>query len=136
MKHVSVEHLLLVPEPEPVVMTRQEKLTHWAQLLRASRQVALFHGLEFVRNEDLCHVSPAMYPLNVFSLAMQDETLNKQGLRPNANLTEVLSFFDITIEQAHRFACNCYGVRTNEDMALAINDLASRHTMRVLRWRS
>jgi len=136
MKHVSVEHLLLVPEPEPVIMTRQEKLTHWAQLLRASPQVALFLGLEFVRNEDLRHVSPAIYALNVFSLAMQDETLNKQGLRPDANLTEVLSFFDITIEQAHTFACSCHGVRTNEDMALAINDLASRHTMRVLRWRS
>jgi hypothetical protein len=123
MKHVDVEALV---HSVPIQMTRKERLTRWAELVRKyQRELALYHGLEHMRPYDLRELRPIhIQATSAFTLAMADRSFNEQGLSPDGNIVDVMRFFELSQEELHEFACDCGGYIDNRRQAERIERLA------------
>lgn len=122
MKHVDVEALV---HSVPIQMTRRERLTRWADLVRKSRyELVLYHGLEHLRPRQLSEVIPTRIALSAFTLAVLDPSFNEQGLSQESNLVDVMGFFELSQEELHEFSCDCGGYISNRVQADRIERLA------------
>lgn len=138
MKHLDPE-TLVVEAPKVEIMTRQQRLLHWAKLV-AEHKVGLFmfHGLEFRSDLELAKIEPrpliarsglfaSYFPSRretVFSVALEDKTLNEHGLHQGGNLLDVMKFMEISRHEMHEFSCDCGGDIPNQRMASRIMSLA------------
>jgi hypothetical protein len=128
MKHVDVEALV---HSVPVPMTKQARLTHWANLVRSysGGRLVLFSGLEYMRKHDLRYFRPvdlahSTRATSAFTLAVTDPTLNAEGLKIESHMIEIMEFFDLTQDQLHEFSCDCGGTIDNRIQADRIEQLA------------
>jgi hypothetical protein len=110
--------------PIPVQMTREEKLLHWASLVRKFKgPLYLFHRLEY--RAELKHIYPATMSASAFTLAEQDTTFNKQGLQRGSSIADHMKFFGLNQQELHEFSCDCGGQIHNRDMADRMEQLAA-----------
>jgi hypothetical protein len=128
MKLVTEQDLVsavAIPEPK-VPLSREQKLLHWASLVRASpKRFMIYHGLEYASLEILANVDVNGYH-TAFAVAVQDPVLQGEGLGSEANLPEIMKFMDITQKELHEFSCDCGGDISNELMAERIEHLANQ----------
>ncbi len=127
MKNVDVEAAVATATAIPIrkVMSRAEKLTHWAGLVRASKEpLYIYHEMERWTDKELrasvCHGRQS-----AFILAATDPVCREQGLPANPTFKEVLGFFDLTQTQLHEFSCDCGGYRSSGQMADRISKIAN-----------
>lgn len=108
----------------PVIMTRKEKLLHWAELVRkAPRQLFLFDGLEHWSPRDLRNPMLIGSNRTAFSAAASDEKFREAGLKDHTPAA-AMEFFELSQQDLHEFSCNCGGLISNEEMANRIQRLA------------
>ena len=112
------------------VLSRTEKLLHWAQIIRRSgTQMYLFHLLERQPPDLLPELG---FVGSAFHLAGADPVLQGQGIKQDlttlhgqtTSVAEVMRFFDLSQEQLHEFSCNCGGNISNEEMAGRVEGIA------------
>lgn len=105
------------------VMTRNQKLQRWADLIRAKwHRVYLWSNLEYMRKSDRDAVK--VYGSDTaFALAAADKEFQAQGLSSNATITGVMDFFEISLDDAHKFSCDCGGEISNDQQARRIEQL-------------
>jgi hypothetical protein len=123
MKHIDAEALV---HSIPIQMTRWEKLRRWAELVRNhNSELALFHGLEYLRPYDLRTIIPgAIRATSAFTVAVKDPTFNAQGLSVESTLADVMRFFELSQGELHEFSCDCGGYIDNHNQAARIERLA------------
>lgn len=112
------------------VMTRKEKLLHFANIVRKNVPSSgwlisrghffLFDRLE--HHDDLI-TDGWEHPHSAFTLAARDPVLREAGLA-NGTVGEARRFFELTKDELHAFSCNCGGELTNDVMANRIGALA------------
>ena len=121
MKHVEIAELVTAV---PIPMTRNEKLRHWASLVRKHPvDLALYHRLEFYTLRDLRDTIVTCTDRSAFGLAVSDPTFQREGLKAQSNLMEIMSFFTLSQSQLHEFSCDCGGRIDNSVMADRIASL-------------
>lgn len=120
LSHAEVEALnKATPVKE---MTRAEKLSRWASLLRGySHYLAMGHAIEHLPQRDRDAYTWGCSPMSV---AAADQVFQDAGLK-NDTVGEAKRFFEITDEDVHSFTCNCGGVQTGEQMAKRIEAIAN-----------
>jgi hypothetical protein len=126
------------PETKPVaapVMTKKEKLTRWATLIRqASLPVYLMSNLEYRSPDQLATI---WHPNSPWAVAALDPELSAAGLKadlpspheryPNqTSAAEAMRFFELSQEELHAFSCDCGGAISNANMADRIERIAAR----------
>jgi hypothetical protein len=123
MKHVDAEALV---NAIPIQMTRREKLLRWAKLVRCHKEeLALFHGIEYMRLHDLRGIIPAEgRTVSALTLAVVDPGFQSQGLNRGSNLVDVMKFFELSQGELHKFSCDCGGYIDNRTQAVRIEQLA------------
>src|SRR5882672_10066000 len=119
LSHAEVEALnTATPVKE---MTRVEKLTRWASLLRkATHPIYMGHSIEYLPADTRNQTTWAYSPMYV---AANDPVFQDAGLK-DATIGEAKRFFEITDEQVHAFTCNCGGVQSGKQMATRIETFA------------
>lgn len=113
----------------PVVMSKREKLLHWAGLVELAKfPIHLFDGLEDWN--DRCLAKPSLMGIHAaylertaFGIAAADEKFKEAGLA-GPTPAEAMKFFELSQEDLHKFSCNCGGAIHNADMAHRIRGLA------------
>jgi hypothetical protein len=139
MKHVNIADLDATVTDIPVVaerpvMTRQQKLLHWAHLVtdwayshrgRTSEHLVLFHGLEYLSPQQLKSYLCVEFMSSAFEIAVRDPKLNAAGLSRDATIWDLMHFMELTQEQLHEFSCDCGGNIPAERQANRITDLAN-----------
>jgi hypothetical protein len=127
MKHLDIETLnvVAVSVEAPQRMNGKERRLRWAYLVRMTRNpyLTLFHELERFTRHDLGLLPIHSVGPSAFSIACSDPILQREGLKPNANVLEIMSFFEITQHQLHEFSCDCGGSIDNDEMAYRIASL-------------
>jgi hypothetical protein len=122
MKHVEISDLI---SAVPVRMTRKEKLLRWAKLIRDQKcALALYSNLEHMSTYQLQVTMVTAYGPSAFSIAVVDPEFAAQGLRPESSVRDVLTFFEMTVNEAHVFSCDCGGYIDNKEQARRIEGLA------------
>lgn len=119
LSHAEVEAL---NKASPVKeMTRVEKLTRWAELLRkCGHAIYLGDRIEYLSPEARDATEWMCSPMSV---AAADPVLTDAGLK-NGTIGEAKRFFEITDEDVHAFSCNCGGHQTGANMASRIDAIA------------
>lgn len=103
------------------VMTRKEKLMHWAKLVRQHRSyLYIFHRLEDWNAEQL---AKAYHHDSAFTLASRDPAFKAAGLK-SGYVGEAMKFFELSQQQLHEFSCDCGGEIRASSMADRIERLA------------
>jgi hypothetical protein len=133
MKHVDVEAAVSAAVPvEKKKMTREQKLLHWAGLVRGyGSPLALWHLLEHYQASHLATI-PVSYPgFNAFSLVVRDEAFRADGLKADADIDRtpigtVMGYLELTVDEAHAFSCNCGGSIDSKMIADRIETLAGK----------
>jgi putative SOS response-associated peptidase YedK len=121
---LSKEKLKDLEAKHPVIMTRKEKLLHWAELVRkAPRQLVIFDGLEHWTPRDLRNPMLSQ-GTSAFAVAASDEKFKEAGLKDHTPAAS-MEFFELSQQDLHTFSCNCGGLISNEEMAARIQRLAS-----------
>ena len=135
MKAVDIEQMLTTAKPMPVKpapMTRQQKLTHWARLLRSlppDETLWIFHKLEYWSKPTLGVIvrdHTRWQSRSAFCVAFAHPAFREQGL-PNESagrFADIMNFFQLSQEQLHEFSCDCGGQINTRDMADRIDRLA------------
>jgi hypothetical protein len=124
MKHVSVVELL-APVAVQTEMTRQEKLLHWASIVRAyPGDLALYHNLEYLAPTALEGAQVVSIDRTAFGLAAGNSVFNRAGLPGRTTIAGIMRFFGLTQAQLHEFSCDCGGAIDNDEMASRIEHLA------------
>jgi hypothetical protein len=122
MKHVEISDLF---SAVPVKMTRREKLLRWAKLIRNHQGgLGLFSNLEHYHRNQLQMMMVTAGGQSAFSVAVGDPEFAAQGLRPESSVRDVLTFFEMTVNEAHVFSCDCGGYIDNVEQARRIEGLA------------
>jgi hypothetical protein len=124
MKHVEVSDLTVF-----VALNRREKLLRWAELVRKARApyLYLYHNLEYMTRAQLQNTIVDVRVYSAFSVAIADPEFKAQGLglgQVHVTVQNMLDFFELTVPQAHAFACDCGGDISNEEQARRIERLA------------
>ena len=124
MKHVDVEAAVALAVPvEPKKMTREQKLMHWAGLVRcAGSDLGLYHLLEYSTDEQLS-LEICSNHSTALGVAARDGLLERQGLT-DKSILGVMRFMEIEKAQLHEFSCDCGGTINNRNQALRIEYLA------------
>jgi len=128
MKNVDVEAAVATATAIPVrtIMSRAEKLTHWAGLVRASKEpLYIYHLMEDWADNLLGESVQALGHQSAFTLAATDPVCRKQGLPAVPTFKEVMNFFELTQTQLHEFSCDCGGHLSSGQMADRIAKLAN-----------
>jgi hypothetical protein len=131
MKHAfDVE---FVPEIvyRPPAMTRRERLTRWASLIRASnRPLMMFHNLEHTTLRDrqewrvnfTCNCC-----VNAMGLVVKDQKFREEGeLNDFSSVQDVMDYMGLTLEEVHEFSCDCNTSLTNLGQAEVVEALAHK----------
>jgi len=131
MKNVDVEAAVATATAIPVrkLMSRAEKLTHWAGLVRAYQgPLGLYHMLEHpVRVAEHPRMN-VMCDQTALGVAGRDPVLTEQGFT-DKTVTGAMKFFDLSLEDLHAFSCNCGGEIGNSDQANRIERIAGGGSM-------
>jgi hypothetical protein len=108
MKHMMLDQLDVVAGPP--TMTRTEKLTRWAKLIRENtgERFTMFYDLEHLTRFQMAEI-PVHSSHNIYRMAAQDPVFQSAGLAGNANLPQIIDFMEITKEELHIFGCGCHG---------------------------
>ncbi|RWA84504.1 hypothetical protein [Mesorhizobium sp.] len=108
MKHQTLEELHAVAEVDAAcsVMTRSQRLEHWAALLERfpDRCLRALPGTEYMRLDVRDKAQGLESPL---SIAFADPMLRAQGLR-NETYGEARRFFELSDWQLHAIVCHCH----------------------------
>jgi hypothetical protein len=124
MKHVEINDLEII-SAVPVKMTRKEKLLRWAGLVRKSEiYLSLYSNLEFTSPHQRMMMTVDPDGSTAFAVAVKDPEFVAQGLSSPSSVSGVLSFFELTVHEAHVFSCNCGGSIGNAEQARRIEGLA------------
>ena len=117
MKLVNADELVsAVP-----VMTRKERLAHWAALVRyCPCYLYLFSNMEYWPDVHLD--ASVMTSCSSFELAANDPTFQKMGI--GHTFRSIMNFFSLTKEQLHAFSCDCGGSISNSTMANRIEAMS------------
>jgi hypothetical protein len=117
----------------PITMTKREKLSRLANIVRASgKDFYIFDRLEERSDEDYFSL---WHPHCVFALAAEDQALREAGFTPDlggitygnqVSVGNAKQFFELTREELHEFSCNCGGAIESEEMASRIERIAAR----------
>jgi hypothetical protein len=122
MKHQDAEAFVIAV---PVQMTRREKLTRWAELVRkVDTGLVLYHAIEHMRPYQLKEIRPFQGPMSAFTMAVKDPTFQSQGLKIESTLVEIMNFFELSQGELHEFSCDCGGYIDNHEQAHRIDRLA------------
>jgi hypothetical protein len=125
MKNVSIQDLLSPMPVQPKVMTKKERLEHWAELVRHFKgPLYLFHNLEYYTPLQLKSAYPGCGAISAFTLAEKDTTFQDQGLKVGSTLADHMKFFSLTQQELHEFSCDCGGHIDNRNMASRIQHVA------------
>jgi hypothetical protein len=106
---------------KPPVMTRQEKLLRFAELVRTTpNQFVIFSNLE--------HYYPHQWDgirmdHSAFAMAALDPVFRNAGLRDDT-VGSAVRFFELSRDELHAFSCDCGGIITNDFMAARIEKIA------------
>lgn len=115
------------------VMTRTEKLTRWAELIRKHPYPpTIFHRLEYLDHDGLR--APKFHSddtTTVFGIATSDPKFQEAGLVPTDGINirgtnsvkDIMDFFELTQAQLHEFSCDCGGPMHQETMARRVESL-------------
>lgn len=107
-------------------LSRSEKLTRWAAVLRSdpSRRLNTLLGTEFQSLDDRARMRSDDSPLTV---AFADGVLRRNGLRDDS-YGEAKRFFELSDGQLHRILCHCHSgpTVTAERVASRISAIARR----------
>jgi|SRR5882724_4424331 len=124
MKNVDVEAAVATATAIPVkkIMTRTEKLTHWAGLVRKHPStLGLYDSLE---HRTYQHATMQVKADNTaLGLAARDQALVDQGFT-ETTVAGAMTFFELSLDNLHAFSCNCGGSIGNADQANRIERLA------------
>lgn len=105
----------------PAEMTKKEKLTHWAKLIRKYPHDIL---VRFDRLE--CYPYAALNNLPIEGTALEvacnDPKFRAAGLA--YGIHAVMQFFGLTQHELHEFSCNCGGAIHKNDVAQIIEGFA------------
>lgn len=111
---------------KPIQMTHRQKLQHWASLiLKRKDPIAMLHGIEYMRWDELTEVKMADYaqlPNSIYGIAADDPKFQAAGLKAET-LGDVIAFFELTRHDAHELSCDCHGHLSNAQMADRIEHL-------------
>jgi len=119
-KQLSTSELQELSVPLPV-MSRTEKLTRWAKIIRESKTyLHIFDRLEYSSEADW---NWTRHPGSAFTAAYNDPVLREAGLASDT-VGEAKRFFELSREDIHAFSCNCGGDISNEQMANRIEVIA------------
>lgn len=126
MKNVDIEAAVADAVKLPVKkMTRAERLTHWANIVREQKgNLVLYHLLEKWNLQMLKDVIVHSHDGSAFSLAAADPVLREQGLSATPTMHEVMGFFEVSQSELHEFSCDCGGSISNSQQADRIAKLA------------
>lgn len=122
---------LLPVREKPGVMTRAEKLHHWAAAVRRSDlRLIIFHKLEYMTSRELADTG---YPHSAFHVAGADPVLQGQGIKQDmssmgeqtTSAAEIMRFFGLSQAQLHEFSCDCGGSILPGEMANRIDRIAT-----------
>lgn len=144
----ALAHPIPLPPPR---MTKREKLTRLAEIIRAGHQpgkwaairgyiglstslFVIFHNLEHLSDEQLAQTG---HPASAFNAAGDDPVLQKEGLKkdygydlagvgPMVSALEAKRFFELTKDELHAFSCDCGGAINDATMAARVESIAAR----------
>lgn len=106
------------------VMSRKEKLLHFAKIVREHPgPLALYNGLEHWTEAQM-KACAARGHNTALALASTDPSFEEQGIGETVHSIE--EFFELSQNDLHAFSCDCGGAITNEDMARRIENIANR----------
>lgn len=126
MKHVPINEIAETATVLPVKLSKKEKLVRWANLIRCSHaRLVLFHNLEHYSYHELRAVPIHTCGPNAFEIATRDNVFRTAGLKHDANLVEVIGFFELTQNEVHEFSCDCGGAIDKTEMAERIEGIAN-----------
>jgi hypothetical protein len=122
--------------PAAVGLSRAERLTRWAELLKQDpdRKLKTLHGTEFVLREDRELLRSDQLPITV---AFEDRLFRAEGLR-NDTYGEAKRFFELSDRQLHKVLCHChFGPTVSADVvAQRVAGIATRPVGPIARaWR-
>jgi hypothetical protein len=124
MKHIDISEVIDAVPIRPV-MSRRDKLLRWAELVdRCRNDLHLYHGIEYIRPDQLAGIRPCDNPISAFTVAMSDPTFQSMGLTPSSSITDAMRFFELSQGQLHEFTCDCGGYIDNHEQARRIARLA------------
>lgn len=126
MKNVDIEAAVADAVKLPVKkMSRAERLTHWANIVRAHpTSLELYHQLEHHNESQLKMMLIHPAHNTAFSLAVNDPVLREQGLAEGSSIHDVKGFFEVSQQELHEFSCDCGGLISNSQQADRIAKLA------------
>ena len=110
MKHQTLNQLQTIAEVEPLstypIMTRQQRIERWAELLAAhpERRLGALTGTEHLKREARDAVRCEGSPITV---AFEDPILRALGLKDDT-YGEAKRFFELTDWQLHDVVCSCH----------------------------
>jgi hypothetical protein len=125
MKTVDVKE-----QTAAVALTRKEKLTRWAELIRAEKKhLFIFHGIEGWNWMRLsapmsAHATPGGDFTTAFCIAAADPVFRAAGLAGDS-IANSMRFFDLSQHDIHAFSCDCGGVITKDALASRVEGLAN-----------
>lgn len=131
MEHRALEEIQRIAQVVPVhraVMTRRDKLAHWATILeQADRPLKALMRVEFLPVDERYALRGDDTPL---ALAYADPTFREQGLAGD-RLGEVMSFFELSHRDAHYLLCDCHfhGTMTSRSVAARVRSLLPRASL-------
>jgi hypothetical protein len=108
MKHLTLDELRQLAEVHTAkpALSRDERLTRWAELLEAQpeRNLRTLHGTEFQAGESRDSMRAAESPISV---AFADPVLRAEGMKDDT-YGEARRFFELTDWQLHDVLCHCH----------------------------
>ncbi|ESY73877.1 hypothetical protein NKH57_29690 [Mesorhizobium sp. M1050] len=110
MKHQTLNQLQTIAEVEPLstypIMTRQQRIERWAELLaeHPERRLRALIGTERLKRKDRDAVRCEGSPITV---AFEDSVLRALGLKDDT-YGEAKRFFELTDWQLHDVVCSCH----------------------------
>lgn len=107
------------------VMSRRDKLLHWADIILASTMnpLALYHGIEHRSEAEYFDI--AVHPHTAFALALADPLFRANGLT-GSSIGDIKKFMELDRAELHAFSCDCGGHISNRSMADRIIAIAGR----------
>lgn len=126
MKHQKLDELGVVAEIvpfEPRRLTRRERLQRWAELLdRNPGRLTALTRIEYLPLAERLDARADDSPLEV---AYRDPVLREEGLASD-RLGDVMTFFELSNNQAHRLFCDCHyaGSMTGAGLANRLRNIA------------
>ena len=119
MKHIAQEEILSAV----LIMTKQQKLERWADLIEKCGHVSMIRNLENWEDEMLNFPLSQLYMGHTpFLIAADDPVFREMGLINTAS--SAMRFFNLTKNELHEFTCDCGGQLSGRAMARHIRNMA------------